>query len=315
MNFQQMNIIEKPEVYIQKALRELGKRRKVKSQDVRKRLKLEDLQKIRIFKEVLYNELQKIIKSFPSFDTLDIFYRELINSQIRIDDIKKEISKLSWIRQKLIKLFKDYNNRMLYTDSLVEVKKIQKEFLGRASSLLKNSKDTFTFLENCRKLMKKFPLIKTKMKTICISGFPNVGKSTLLKKLTGANVEIQPYAFTTKTLLLGYIKKKLQVIDTPGTLNRFDKMNSIEKQAYLAIKYLADKVIYVFDVTETCGYEIGSQLELFKRLKEEFKDKEIIVYISKADLLSQEQIDSFYSSLKDQKVFHDTDLLKDYITH
>lgn len=314
MNFQQMRIIENPEVYIQKALRESRKGRKVKSQYVKKRLKLKEMQKIRIYKDVLYNEMQKIIKGFPSFDNLNIFYKELIDSQMRIDDLKKELSKLSWIRQKLIQLFKDYNNRAINTESLTEIKKIQKEFYGRTSSLLKNSEKTFEFLEKSRKLMKKFPSIKTGIETICISGFPNVGKSTLLKKLTGSDVEIKPYAFTTKTLLLGYIGNRLQVIDTPGSLNRYDKMNNIEKQAHLAIKYLAKKIIYVFDLTETCGYEIEKQVELFKNIKEQFKEKEVIAYLSKTDLLKQEQIELFSAFLKDNKVFCNANLLKEYLT-
>ena len=314
MNFQQMRVIENPEVYIQKALRESRKGRKVKSQYAKKRLKLEEMQKIRIFKDILYNELQKIVKGFPSFDDLNIFYKELIDSQMSIDYLKKELSKFSWIRQKLIQLFKDYNNRMLNTESLTEIKNIQREFYGRTTSLLKNSKKTFEFLEKSRKVMKSFPSVKTSIKTICISGFPNVGKSTLLKKLTGSNVEIQPYAFTTKTLLLGYIGDKLQIIDTPGSLNRYNKMNNIEIQAYLAIKHLAEKIIYVFDITEECGYEIEKQVELFKWLKEEFKDKEIIIYLSKADLLKPEKIEVFSSFLKDNKVFCDANLLKEYIT-
>lgn len=315
MNFQQMRVIENPEVYIQKALRESRKGRKVRSQSVKRRLKLKEMQKVRIFKDVLYNELQKIVKGFPSFNDLNIFYKELIDSQMKIDDLKKELSKFSWIRQKLLQLFRDYNNRMINTESLTEIKSIQREFYGRTSSLLKNSKKTFEFLEQSRKIMKNFPSIKTSVKTICISGFPNVGKSTLLKKLTGANVEIKPYAFTTKLLLLGYIGSQLQIIDTPGSLNRFDKMNNIEKQAYLAIKHLAEKIIYVFDITGECGYEIEKQVELFKDLKKEFKEKEIIIYISKADLLKPEQIELFSAFLKNNKVFYDSDLLKEYLVH
>ena len=314
MNLQQMRVIEKPEAYIQRALRESRKGKKIRIKDKNKRQKAEYLQKIRIYKETIYTDLQKIIKGFPSFNNLNIFYKELIDSQINLDTLKKEISKLSWVRQKLIKLFKDYNNRIKIINSLVKIKTLQKEFYGRTSSLLKKSKKTFEFLEKSRKKMKNFPSIKTKIKTICISGFPNVGKSTLLKKLTGSKVEIKSYAFTTKKLLLGYINKKLQIIDTPGTLNRYDKMNSIEKQAHLAVKYLAEKIIYVFDLTETCGYEIEKQIELFKKFKEEFKEKEIIVFLSKTDLLKQEQIEIFSNYLKNQKVFCDINILKEYIT-
>lgn len=314
MMLQQIRVVEKPDVYIRKALRESRKGKKVRIRDKRSRQKQEELQKIRIYKDVLYDEVQKVVKSFPSFENLDPFYKELIDSQIRIDDLRKELSKLSWIRQKLLILFKDYNSRVRGTESIIKIKSIQKEFYGRTSSLLKKSEKTFKFLENSRRTIKNFPSIKTKIKTICISGFPNVGKSTLLKKLTGANVEIQPYAFTTKSLLLGYIEKKLQIIDTPGTLNRYNKMNSIEKQAHLAIKYLAEKVIYVFDLTETCGYEIEKQIELFKKLKEEFQEKEIIIFLSKTDILKPEQVESFITYLKDEKIFCDSEPLKAYIT-
>ena len=318
MNFQQIKFIENPEFYIKKALirARKGKAKKgknINSRDKKKKHKLEELQKLKIYKDNIYDDLQKIIKGFPSFDDLDPFYKELIDTQIDSNILKKEISKLSWIKQKLIYLFKDYYNRIKYTDSSVKIKKIQKEFYGRTSSLLKKSKKTFEFLEKSRKKMKSFPSIKTKIETICIFGFPNVGKSTLLKNLTGSNIEIKAYAFTTKSILLGYIDKKLQIIDTPGTLNRYNKMNSIEKQAYLAIKYLAKKIIYVFDLTEICGYEIKEQLILFKKLKKDFRNKKIIIFLSKVDILNKEEIDLFINNLKNQKIFCDFNLLKKYI--
>jgi len=309
-----MRIIEKPELYVKKALGKTRKGKKIKTRDKQKRQKLERLQRIKLYKDSLYQDLQNIIKGFPSFDTLDPFYKELIDSQLDTNILKKEISKLSWIKTKLIQIHKDYHNRIKNLNQMVRIKNLEKEFYGKTSSLFKKSKKTFEFLEKSRKKMKSFPTIKTKIKTICIYGFPNVGKSTLLKNLTGAKVEIKPYAFTTKRILLGYINKKLQIIDTPGTLNRYDKMNSIEKQAYLAVKYLAQRIIYVFDLTETCGYEIEQQIKLFKKTKEEFKNKEIVVFLSKVDLLKREQVELFSKYFKNQKIFYNPDILKEYIT-
>ena len=40
------------------------------------------------------------------------------------------------------------------------------------------------------------------------SGFPNVGKSSFINKVTRADVEVQPYAFTTKSLYVGHTDYK-----------------------------------------------------------------------------------------------------------
>jgi len=314
MNFQKIRNIEKPEIYIKKAFNQSRKGKKIRAHDKNKRKKLEELQKIKLYKDVIYDDLQKIIKGFPDFNELSPFYKELINDQIDLDRLKVEISKISWIKQKLIQMFKDYFNRIKATYSLIKIKRIQKEFYGRTSSLLNKSNKTFEFLEKSRKKMRNFPSIKTKIKTICITGFPNVGKSTLLKKLTGSNVKIQPYAFTTKELLVGYIGKKLQLIDTPGSLNRYNKMNNIEKQAYIALKYLAHDIIFVFDLTESCGYEMKEQLKLYNKIKKEFKDKQIIIYLSKADLISNNKINEFINKFdKNCNIYYNNIKLKNYI--
>ena len=134
------------------------------------------------------------------------------------------------------------------------------------------------------------------MPTITICGFPNVGKTTLLYKLTGSKPEIGEYAFTTKSINVGYIeadikhkKQKFQILDTPGTLNRFDKMNNIEKQAYLAIKYLANMLVYVFDLAES--FPIEDQKQLYFGLKE--FNKPMLVYLSKKDVLDADVVKAF----------------------
>lgn len=47
------------------------------------------------------------------------------------------------------------------------------------------------------------------------------GKSSFINKVTRADVDVQPYAFTTKSLFVGHMDYKYlrwQVIDTPGIL-------------------------------------------------------------------------------------------------
>ena len=70
-------------------------------------------------------------------------------------------------------------------------------------------------------------------------------------------------------------------------LFRSDKINNIEMQAQLVLKYLANLIIYVIDLTEP--YPIKIQEQLLKELKT--YDKPIIVYLSKTDILPKDAVD------------------------
>ena len=52
--------------------------------------------------------------------------------------------------------------------------------------------------------MARLPSIDPATRTILICGYPNVGKSSFMNKVTRADVEVQPYAFTTKSLFVGH---------------------------------------------------------------------------------------------------------------
>jgi len=75
-------------------------------------------------------------------------------------------------------------------------------------------------------------------------------------------------------------------------------MNYIEMQAYLALKYLADLVIYVFDPRlET---PLDEQEKLLSKLKK--TGKEILLYMSKTDIADRkiiEEIKDKYPDIKD----------------
>lgn len=113
--------------------------------------------------------------------------------------------------------------------------------------------------------------LKTKPKKVLISivifrviGFPNVGKSSFINKITRADVEVQPYAFTTKSLYVGHTDYKYlrwQVIDTPGILDHsLEERNVIEMQAVTALAHLRACILYFLDLSEQCGHTLDEQV-------------------------------------------------------
>lgn len=86
-------------------------------------------------------------------------------------------------------------------------------------------------------------------------------------QVTRADVEVQPYAFTTKSLFVGHMDYRYlrwQVVDTPGILDHsLEDRNTIEMQAITALAHLRAAVLYVMDVSEQCGHSVEEQVYHF----------------------------------------------------
>lgn len=287
MNFQELKKVEKADWYIDLAFRNAGNKASEIKSAMRQRpdtIKRAELAKVSEVRRILRRHLDIILKSFPSIDTLDEFYLEMIRNSLDYAELKKSLGALRWAQQKVDFFSDQYHNKIARCREFRRMTGYTREYYGRISSVMKQIKKQLEYLEFARKTMKDFPSIKTGIFTVCIAGFPNVGKTTLLSKLTPATPEIADYAFTTKKLNIGYAtfnNRKAQFIDTPGTLDRFQKMNPVEKQAYLALKYCADLIVFVFDSGDQT-YAREDQLKLLKSMK--LLGKDIIVYLSKTDL-------------------------------
>ncbi|MBS3147389.1 50S ribosome-binding GTPase [Candidatus Woesearchaeota archaeon] len=231
----------------------------------------------------LMSNLDMLNRSFPMFDELDPFYQELVRCTLDYDMLKKSLGSLMWAKQQIFTIMTKQLQTLRGTRELGQVNKVRKAFSGRISSVMKQIKENFEYLEVARKVLKGYPSLKTSVDTIVLAGMPNVGKSTLLAILTGSKPQVASYPFTTKRINLGYDSEGKQFVDTPGLLDRpLSDRNPIEKQAVLALKYVAKIIVFVIDPTETCGYTVPQQESLLKEIKRLF-DLPIILVANKAD--------------------------------
>lgn len=105
---------------------------------------------------------------------------------------------------------------------------------------------------------KGYSVKKTGDATAIIIGFPSVGKSTLLTKITNAESAVAAYEFTTLTVIPGimdYEKAQIQILDVPGILEGAAAGRGRGKEV-LAVARAADLIMIMTDIQKLEHVEI-----------------------------------------------------------
>ena len=123
-------------------------------------------------------------------------------------------------------------------------------------------------------------------------GFPNAGKSTLLAAVSAAKPKIADYAFTTLTPNLGIVEyrnfKSFVMADIPGIIEGAAEGKGL---GHRFLRHIERNSILLFMIPADSEDHYKEYQILHKELEEynpELIDKDIIVSISKSDLLDDE---------------------------
>ncbi len=253
-----------------------------------KRIKSEASGRLNALANTLAAQLNKYVRAFPSIDQLHPFERELIDVIIGVDELRHALGAIDWARKTIEHVKKKEQAAIRAADTAAEVKSSQNSAYGRISSVMDKVSKELDFLRDARDTLRQIPDIRPDEPIVVVAGAPNVGKSLIVRQISTGKPEIASYPFTTKGISIGHttIKlQKVQVMDTPGLLDRpLDERNPIELQAIAALEHLEGIFVFVFDPSETCGYDNESQQNLLDELRKTFPNTEFILVANKADI-------------------------------
>lgn len=252
------------------------------------------MRKVRFTAEGFIEKFDAILGGFPNIDDLHPFHRDLMDTLYERNHYKVSLASISKAKTLVEKISRDYVRLLKFGQSLFQCKELKRAGLGRMATVVKKLKDPLAYLEQVRQHLGRLPSIDPNTRTLVICGYPNVGKSSFLRSVTKADVDVQPYAFTTKSLYVGHFDYKylrFQAIDTPGILDRpTEEMNNIEMQSIYAIAHLRSCIMYFMDLSEQCGFSVEEQVKLYNSIKPLFANKSVLIVINKADIISLQDL-------------------------
>ena len=126
-------------------------------------------------------------------------------------------------------------------------------------------------------------------------GFPNAGKSSVLRKISAAKPKVADYPFTTLDPKLGVVRKgdeEIVVADIPGLIEDAHVGSGL---GFKFLKHIerCHSLIHVIDITnEDLVKSYNTIINELKSYDEDLINKNKIIVLNKCDLLKKEEIDN-----------------------
>ncbi len=134
-------------------------------------------------------------------------------------------------------------------------------------------------------------------------GFPNAGKSSLIRAISNAKPEVADYPFTTLTPHLGYVEfgnKNFIVADIPGIIEGASEGKGLGLRFLKHIERTS-VLLFVLDILDKPKEKFAKLVEELKRYNPELLNRKRAVVLNKIDLV--EDLIPFKGLFPDEEVF------------
>ncbi|MDI6718495.1 MAG: 50S ribosome-binding GTPase [Methanomicrobiales archaeon] len=278
MEFESIPTVPTADEVLDRSLRRAAKKMK----DKRNRDRANE-EFVRSIAQAVHDRLDDIVHRFPSIDSVPPFYRDMVDILFGVGSVKKSLGAVSWAARSAMQVGIGEARLMRHAEDTLTVRR---RAVARIASIVHQVDGDLRYLNDVRNALRELPDIRDEF-TIVVAGYPNVGKSSFIRRVTTAEPEVASYPFTTRGILLGHRtvgRERVQFVDTPGILDRpMQERNPIERQALSALMNVAHAVLFILDASETCGYTLEEQRRLLEEV-EGMVAVPLIVAVNKADI-------------------------------
>jgi nucleolar GTP-binding protein len=239
---------------------------------------------------VLLRHLRRYEGLVDLSSTADPFLRALLEDAFGEGRVARSALRIRRARERLLGLRQEEERTLPKAEDTYALSNSVRRFYGRAASVLFEVEADLVRMEKASALLRDRPALEGGLSRVAVVGFPNVGKSSLVARLTRARPRVASYPFTTLAVSAGHLELRpgvqAPVLDTPGlrTPER-DPKHPAEREALLALRHSGTVAIFLFDPTGSCGWTMEQQEGLLARLKERMPEKTFLEVENKSDLL------------------------------
>lgn len=216
------------------------------------------------------------------------FAASLVTARFGMGTLERSVTRVGRAQQRIRGLQQESERAIQRgADSIVYGDEVRR-FYGRLSSHVREIDPDLAFLQTVQRFLRERPRVESGAPTLVVAGFPNVGKSALVARLSSAHPKVASYPFTTLAIDVGHADlgfDRWQIMDTPGVLGRAGRTNPAEREASVAVQHAASIILFVIDPSDSSGYTMEEQESLLARWKRELPGRPIIVVESKSDLV------------------------------